>query len=125
METLHDLPMNYDEAGQALCDWMTMHYDRDTIRAIAEHGCGAGCAPGLIYYSDCVDFYNDFTEEIWEVVYYVANEFGITPVELLIEYQSQDRAKIESHSQLCCAFSWIAVEHLAQLLSAEWELCED
>jgi hypothetical protein len=117
--------VTYEEAAQAICDWMVEHYDRETIRAIAEHGCGAGSAPGLIYYSDCVDFYNDFTEEIWEVTYHLANELGTTVVELLIEYQSQDRATIESHSQLCCAFSWIAVEYLAQTLSAAWELCED
>lgn len=122
METLHDLPVTYDEAAEAICDWMVEHYTRETIIDIAQHGCGSGCAAGLIYYSETRDFYDEYEEELWEVLNYVADDFGTTPMQVLIELQSQDRTTIETHSQLCCAIAWVVVEHLAGVLAAAWEL---
>lgn len=117
--------MTYDEAAQTICDWMVEHYDRDTIRDIAEHGCGSGCAPGLIYYREARDFYHEHEEALWEILCDLAREFAESPLALLERCRSQDRASIETHSQFCCAVAWLVIEHLAQTLSATWELCED
>jgi hypothetical protein len=112
--------MTYDEAAATICDWMVEHYDRETIVDIANHGCGSGCASGLIYYSECCDFYREFEEELWEILCNLANEFAESPLALLDLYRSQDRGMIETHSQLCCAASWFVVEHLAQTLADNW-----
>lgn len=60
-------------------NYMIQNYSIDELRDISEHGCVSGCATGLIYYSDTVDFYNRYSEELHEVISDDYDNFGELP----------------------------------------------
>jgi hypothetical protein len=45
-------------------------FNHDELMDIANHGCDSGCAPGLIYYHETVDFFNKFESEIGQFLTY-------------------------------------------------------
>jgi hypothetical protein len=48
-------------------------YDIDTLREIVEHGCVSGVAHDHIYYSDTIEFFDNYEDEIIE---YIADTLG-------------------------------------------------
>jgi hypothetical protein len=54
-------------------------YELEELREIAEHGCVNGCAGGLIYYSDTLAFYDQFCDELHDVLASDIENFGETP----------------------------------------------
>ena len=41
-------------------------YDSEELSDIAEHGCASGCASSHIYYSENVEFFNKYEEDIYD-----------------------------------------------------------
>ena len=54
-------------------------YELDELRKIHEQGCSSGCASGLIYYSDTLAFYDQFCDELHDVLASDIENFGETP----------------------------------------------
>jgi hypothetical protein len=54
-------------------------YEIDELREIVEHGCVSGCAGGLIYYSDTCAFYDQFCDELHDMLGDWIDEIGETP----------------------------------------------
>jgi hypothetical protein len=54
-------------------------YEIDELQAITEHGCVSGCAGGLIYYSDTCAFYDQFCDELHDLLGSWIDEIGETP----------------------------------------------
>lgn len=44
--------------------WMIDQYDQEELYTITEHGCISGCAGGLIYYSDTLEIYDKYDDEL-------------------------------------------------------------
>lgn len=59
-------------------DYMTT-YDREELQSIVDHGCVSGCAGGLIYYRDTLAFYDQFCDELHDVLAEDIDQFGETP----------------------------------------------
>lgn len=50
-------------------EWVANQYELDELKDIYIHGCESGCAGGLIYYSETNALYDQFADEIHEIVY--------------------------------------------------------
>lgn len=85
-------------------------WDREVIEQVVEHGCVSGCAPGLIYYSETVDFHDGNEEEIWDMLHEDAEEQGMTIVELIASFNGQKN--VGSMDQFKNMLSWYAVERV-------------
>ena len=57
-------------------EWILETQDPEDIVNISDNGCINGACCDLIYYSDTVKFYNDYKEEIWQLLEQEAQEFG-------------------------------------------------
>ena len=81
-------------------------YDMDTLRDISNHGCASGCAHRHIYTSDCVDFYNNYQDEIDE---YICESLGYDSV---MELTTECNDIRHAMNHLC----WIYIELVASEL---------
>ena len=43
-------------------------YDIDTLKDIVEHGCSSGVAHDHIYYSETLSFFDNYEDEIIEII---------------------------------------------------------
>lgn len=87
-------------------------YDKDDLTNIVNHGCVSGSAHRHIYTSDCVDFYNEYQDEIDE---YICDVMGLNTV-MEITTECYDIQHAMSH--LC----WLYIDLMAgELLDEESE----
>ena len=87
-------------------EWVLSTQSANDIKEIAEHGCINGCCNELIYYSDTIKFYDEFKEEIWELVSECAEDVE----ESTLTYISRAVKHIDTDTQFKNAMSWRAVE---------------
>lgn len=52
----------------AFKDFIKSKYELEELQEIAYHGCVSGCASGLIYYSETLAVYDQYAEDIHEVI---------------------------------------------------------
>jgi len=107
---------------------MSAPYSKETaemIRAIREHsgmnlaeisevakgGADAGF-PGFIYTSDCVKFYREHHDKIWDMLGDDAEEMGTTPIKMIGDFNRADMAT--THDGLANLLAWYALERAAQ-----------
>ncbi len=84
------------------------------------HGCQSGIVSHLVYYSDTTDFYNEFEEQIWELLEEQAEEFGSANALELIS--SLNGAKdVANHVQFKNLLAWYAFENTAYQIQQEVE----
>ena len=86
--------------------WVLETQTQDDIKAIAEYGCVNGCCNDLIYYSDTVDFYDNHTEEIWEIVSQFAKELDMT----VLSFVNSENGFVDSDTTFKNRMAWLAVE---------------
>ena len=48
--------------------WMREQYENEELEDIRDHGCVSGCAGGLIYYSETTAIYDQYAEELHELI---------------------------------------------------------
>ncbi len=99
-------------------EWVQNQYEVEELKDIVEHGCISGCASGMIYYFETEEFYNKFKDEIWHMIYDLADDQGITSIELIASLNgSKD---VGSDHQFKNLLAWLAVEECArQLIDTE------
>jgi len=86
--------------------WVLETQTKDDIRAIAEYKCINGACNDLIYYSDTVDFYDNHTEEIWEIISQQAEELDMN----VLNYINSWDGYINSDTAFKDKMAWLAVE---------------
>lgn len=85
--------------------YMTDHYDSDELLDIANHGCVTGCASTLIYYSDTNRIYDEYCDNIHELIAEYSESMGGLPSNII--------ENIGSAMQFKNAMVWLAAELVA------------
>ena len=88
-----------------------------SIKEVAEHGCGDGLIPSLIYTYDTNKFYDEHEEWIWQQLDQHANDQGVT----ITKFISQLRGHVGSMTQLKNLLAWWAAETAARYIMNERE----
>ena len=71
---------------------------------VINHGCGSGCVPSLVYYSDTNKFYEKFNDEIY-------NYFDAAGWEAINDnMNASDFVKFENDAK--CKVTWIVYEEI-------------
>lgn len=93
-------------------DWMRRNFTRDELADIARHGADAGWA-GLTYTSDTVKLFDAYGDEIWDMAYEDAQDFGAENVlEFIAGFRRADMA--DTLSGFKNLMVWYAAERVAQ-----------
>lgn len=92
-------------------DWLNNQYSSDELLEIAQHGCVSGCAHGMIYYSETSALYQEFADDIHEIVGDYVDSLGEMPSPLL--------ESINSAVNFQNNMVWLATEILAYDLTSE------
>jgi hypothetical protein len=87
-------------------------YDIEDIRTMAEHGCSGGIS-GMIYYTETSEIYEQYADELHDLVSRLAEEFGAFPA-----YIAEN---IDTPATFKNAMVWLCAELVAQELSTEEE----
>jgi hypothetical protein len=58
---------------------MKENYSVEELNDICTHGCVSGCAGTMIYYSDTSDLYDQYADELHEVLAFEVENFGECP----------------------------------------------
>tara|TARA_R100000908_G_C3706431_1_gene114802 strand:+ start:274 stop:642 length:369 start_codon:yes stop_codon:yes gene_type:complete len=99
-------------------DWVRKNISPSERKEVLEHGCVNGCVPQLIYYKDTCAFYDYYQNEIWDMLYDAANNYGSESILHFIA--SLNGAKdVGSDDQLSNLLAWWAVEETCYQLQAK------
>ncbi len=112
---INKLP-NQIERNQSLENWLikticqrTGYTAEGQLKDIVTHGCISGCLDELVYYSDCITFYNKYEKQIWEIISNFIQETG----QSLGQFIDSFRLQIEDETNFKVYLSWFVVEHLS------------
>lgn len=90
--------------------WMLEKFERDELRDMVEHGVQGGFS-GLIYYQETVELYEQYYQEIWEMLCDEANSLGMNPVELINNFRRS--SSVVNHKEFVNLLVWFAAEKVA------------
>lgn len=91
--------------------WVMSHFDRETLRDIANHGADSGFN-GIIYTNECVEIHDKYAAELWDMMYEDSKEFGCKSVpEFMGTWQRKDM--LNDLDQMKNMIVWYAVEKIA------------
>lgn len=83
---------------------------KDSLRDIASHGVDGGF-PGITYTSDCVDLFNKFENEIWDMAVDDAESSDQNVAEFIGGFRRKDM--LETMDCFKNLMVWFAVEKIA------------
>jgi hypothetical protein len=90
---------------------------KDQLQDITTHGLAGGCINELIYTSDCLIFYKEYEQNIWETVQDFMDNTGQT----LGEFIDSFNTTIESSNTLKVSLCWFSIEQIAMQLLDSFE----
>jgi hypothetical protein len=90
--------------------WMKDNYDINELQDIAEHGCVSGVS-GMIYYSETCKIYDQYAEELHDMIYQYEQDMGEMPQYIVNELGCLTGFKN--------AVVWFCAEVLAQEMTNE------
>lgn len=64
-------------------EWLLSHYDNDELKNIAENGCANVAPHGMVYYSETTDLYNQFCDDLHEIVGEYMESTGMDDIKYL------------------------------------------
>lgn len=102
-------------------EWVLENYGYETIVDITNHGMVSGFG-NLIYYSDTVAFYDEFGEQIWDMLHEDAENMNMTIMELMASFNGQKN--VGSDYQFKNMLCWYAVERVCHEIVNDKEECE-
>ena len=91
-------------------DWFSDNVDNDSCKELNRMGALQAAPPGLIYYSETVPLYNEFANDIWDIVL----QDGITLQELIGDHDFYGRATQFANFMVWCAAERLAFERTMQ-----------
>lgn len=86
--------------------WIREQYDNEELQTIRDDGCVSGCASGLIYYSETNAIYDEYAEELHEIIADWVMDCGGEYPQSILEY-------FGSLSQFKNQVVWVAAEIVA------------
>lgn len=98
------------------------NYEADDIQDIALRGCVNGFS-GVTYYSETTDLYNKFHKDIWDMLWDISEEQGITQMKLISNLIGQDN--VGSDAQFKNHLVWNAFEYICSIIVSEDTLLKD
>lgn len=99
------------EADCPMMEWIAKNYEFETLKDICEHGMVAGFGQ-LVYYKDTCEFYDKFSEEIWNLLSEASSECGYTEMEYFGHLNGQ--RNVGSDTQFKNLLCWFAAEYCAR-----------
>jgi hypothetical protein len=88
-------------------------YRQDYITDVLKHGCQSGVVSSLIYYNDTADFYNKYSDDIYNLLYADMQDFGYQSIPEMIA--SLNGAKdVGSDEQYKNLLAWYGYERTIQ-----------
>ena len=91
--------------------WMLEQFEPCELRDIAQHGADAGWS-GLTYYSDTIELYERFEEDLWGMLIEDADAHGLKhPLALVASFAGA--AGVESDMAFRNLIVWYAAERVA------------
>ena len=91
-------------------DWMTNHFSNKELADIANFGCASGFH-GLIYYSETTTLYQQYKDDIWELVTDATELYGYkSSMEFLASLHG---SLIDDADQFENLLVWFAAEQIA------------
>jgi len=81
---------------------------------VVTHGCASGIISSMIYTYECIDFYDRFESDIWELVVEYMDSSGMSFGDFIDSFRDMDVDGIGSFKTM---LSWVAVETVAMKLS--------
>lgn len=95
--------------------------DRESyIEDVITHGCQSGIVSDLIYYKDTVRFYDNYREEIWDLLDEKAQENSVDIMNFIASLNGSEN--VGSHDQLLNLLAWFAYEETMYQIANELEL---
>lgn len=91
-------------------EWMLSNFSRDELADMCRHGANVGWH-GLIYYSETTKLYQQYKDEIWEMLYEDAESFGMSPIELINNFQTAK--SVTNADQFENLLIWYGAEKIA------------
>jgi len=92
--------------------WVRNQYDDQELKDISEHGCVSGCAHGAIYYSETCALYDQYCDEIWEMIWNCRDSCGSSNcLEFIASLQGAKN--VGSDSQFKNLLVWFFIEETA------------
>ena len=85
--------------------YMQEVYSKEELSNIANHGCVSGCASTMIYYSDTSALYDEYQDNLHEIVKEATKEFGEFPKYIIDEFGDTIQFKN--------AVVWFCAEYIA------------
>lgn len=90
--------------------WFRRNFTKDEMRDMVEHGANVGFH-SITYYSDTVSLYDRFVDDIWEMLWSDAEQYGQTILEFIASFNgAKDVGGDEQFKNLLV---WYACEKLA------------
>ena len=88
-------------------------YQQDYITDVLKHGCQSGVVSSLIYYNDTADFYNKYSDDIYNLLYADMQELGYKTIPEMVA--SLNGAKdVGSDEQYKNLLAWYGYERTMQ-----------
>jgi hypothetical protein len=79
------------------------------LQDIAVNGCSSGVVSPLIYNSDCINFFQKYEANIWEII----NEYTENTGQNLGDFMNSFTSPLEDEITFKVYLSWFAIEYLA------------
>lgn len=95
-------------------EWMATNFEHYQLADIVNHGIEGGF-PGLTYYSETIELYKQFEEEIWDMLEEDAESEGKSALELIASFGGAKN--VCSGAQFENLLVWYAAERVAHELT--------
>ena len=101
---------------KTIMQWVKEEIKDETLnpKEVVKHGCVNGCVSSLIYYNDTVKFYDEFKDEIWEMLDEESSQTGFS---IPFNISNWNGCKnISSEDTFKNALAWWSVEETCKKL---------
>jgi hypothetical protein len=105
---------SYQEKYDAKCpmmEWIAKNYEFETLKDICEHGMVSGFG-SLVYYKDTCEFYDKFSDQIWELLSDFSSDQGLTEMQFIATLNGQ--LNVGSDATFKNLLCWFAAEECAR-----------
>lgn len=114
-----------DVIDYILNEWDEYDDPKQIVIDLLEHGCQSGMVGHLVYYSQTTAYYEEYKEEINELLYDTMDECGIYDLSELFgnKWDKEDPLALEQYNQNLLA--WFGFEETMHNLAREFEELEE
>ena len=125
LKTNTDHPLKKHVLNYVIDHWSDYTDKKNIFTDVLYHGCQSGIVGELIYYSDTLDFYKKYEEEINQLLYEAMNESGIRDPAALFgdKWDKEDPLALDTQNQNLLA--WFGFEETLRNIACNFEKLEN